>query len=219
MAELVLLGVPESTYTWSARLALVEKGVPYEMKLAAPRTPEILALHPFGKIPAMRHGDVVLFECQAIMRYVDEAFPGPSLTPPDIVGRARMAQWMSAVGDYFYQAMVIRLTLERFAPLLFKRKADEAVIANTLPDVTFQLDLLDRLFKDSKYLAGDGLSLADLLLIPAVFYVAMTPEGDSFMEQRPHLSRWQKSMAARRSFITTMPGFATKVLAEGVSPV
>ncbi len=52
------------------------------------------------------------------------------------------------------------------------------------------------------------MTLADMLLIPIIFSVAMAPEGGSFLEQRPHLSRWQKGMASRSSFIDTMPSFA-----------
>jgi glutathione S-transferase len=45
-----------------------------------PHTPEVVAIHPFGKIPVMRHGDVTLAESRAICGYVDRAFDGPALT-------------------------------------------------------------------------------------------------------------------------------------------
>ena len=52
------------------------------------------------------------------------------------------------------------------------------------------------------------MTLADMLLIPIIFSVAMTPEGGTFLEQRPQLARWQKGMASRPSFVDTMPPFS-----------
>ena len=66
MTELVILGDPRSIYVRTARMALVEKGVDYRLQPAAPHSDEILAIHPFGRIPAMRHGDVELFEAARV---------------------------------------------------------------------------------------------------------------------------------------------------------
>ena len=59
------------------------------------QSPEHLARHPFGRIPAIEHGDFKLYECQAILRYIDAAFDGPSLTPREPKAMARMS-WRSA---------------------------------------------------------------------------------------------------------------------------
>ena len=69
-------------------------------------------LHPFGKIPAMRHGDVTLFETSAIARYIDETFPGPRLQPADPRERAVMNQWISACNHYFYSDVIRRYVLQ-----------------------------------------------------------------------------------------------------------
>jgi glutathione S-transferase len=62
MPELQIIGVPQSNYVWVVRIACHEKGVPYTLLPVMPHTPEIEAIHPLGKIPALRHGDVVLAE-------------------------------------------------------------------------------------------------------------------------------------------------------------
>lgn len=215
MTKVELYGVPISSYTWSARLALGEKGVDYEMVEQQPHSTEQKALHPFGKVPAFRDGDFALFETVAIMRYVDEAFDGPSLQPSDARARARMEQWLSVINDNFYDAMIRRLVLERFAPMISKREPNESRIAGALEEIEFQLNLLNTHFTSNKHLADDDMSLADMLLIPVIFSVAMTPEGGSFLEQRPHLARWQKGMANRSSFINTMPSFAVAATVQG----
>ena len=64
MPELQIIGAPQSNYVWVVRIACHEKGVPYTLLPAMPHTPEIDAIHPLGKIPALRHGDVILADAK-----------------------------------------------------------------------------------------------------------------------------------------------------------
>jgi len=89
MEDVVVYGVPFSSYTWSARMALKEKGVEFQMVESQPHTQLQNELYPFGKVPAFRHGEFTLFETTAIMRYVDEAFEGPALQPETPAERLR----------------------------------------------------------------------------------------------------------------------------------
>lgn len=77
-----------------------------------------------------------------------------------------------------------------------------------MPDIEHYLDVLDSRFEVSAYLANENITLADILLIPIVFTVAMTFGGDDFVNNRPNLARWQKGMAGRTSLIETMPPFS-----------
>src|SRR5258708_20228050 len=95
MTAIKVHGVPPSTFTRTVLLACHEKGIDYELVPTAPH--EITALNPFRKIPAITHGDLVLFESTAILPYLDRSFPGPKLCPDDSVGIARCDQWISAV--------------------------------------------------------------------------------------------------------------------------
>src|SRR6516164_1377962 len=76
MPTLQIIGAPQSNFVWACRIACGEKGVPYELLPVFPHSPEVDAIHPFGKIPVMRHGDVTLCESRAILYYIDHAFPG-----------------------------------------------------------------------------------------------------------------------------------------------
>ena len=83
-----LYGLARSVYTRIARLALEEKGVSYtlhEVEIFGPGgvPAEHCKRHPFGRIPALAHGDSQLYETAANTRYVDEAFQGPALQPAD----------------------------------------------------------------------------------------------------------------------------------------
>src|SRR6185436_13016570 len=88
MAELEIIGVAQSNYVWAVRIAATEKGVPYKFTPLRPNTAEVGAIHPFSKIPVMRHGDFELFESKAIATYIDRTFDGPALIPADAKGAA-----------------------------------------------------------------------------------------------------------------------------------
>ena len=78
MSDLQIIGAPASNFVWATRIACAEKGVPYTFIPTLPHTPEVRAIHPFGKIPVARHGAVALCESRAICLYIDRAFPGPA---------------------------------------------------------------------------------------------------------------------------------------------
>ena len=205
MTELVILGNPLSTYTRSARMACEEKGVGYTLEAVDPSTPEHRGVHPFGKIPALRHGDFGLYETMAICRYVDEAFDGPPLQPAGVAGRALMMQWMSATLDYLYPAMIRKLVFERLVAPMHGRTADEALIAAALPEIADQARILDAVLGQSAFLAGDQASLADLFLYPILFYVNFTPEGRRVLDAAPALAAWLARLGERASAQATMP--------------
>lgn len=65
---------------------LEEAGIPYRMEIldygTTMKAPEYLAINPMGKVPAIRHGDVVVTEAAAICAYLADAFPDAGLAPP-----------------------------------------------------------------------------------------------------------------------------------------
>ena len=90
MAELQIIGGPQSNFVWTTRIVCAGKSVPYQHLSVIPHTPDVDAIHPFGKIPVMRHGDVALCESRAIISYIDRHFDGPSLMPRDPVAAAQV---------------------------------------------------------------------------------------------------------------------------------
>ena len=78
-----LFGSAGSPNVRGAMLGLAEKGVDYEFVDVAPpfKAPDHVARNPFGRVPAFEHDGFKLYETQAILRYVDGAFPGPALSP------------------------------------------------------------------------------------------------------------------------------------------
>src|SRR5579863_7022869 len=97
MSHVEIIGAARSTYTRVARMVCEEKSIAYELREAAPRSPDAFAIHPFGKIPALRHGDFELYESKAIATYLDLSFPGPRLIPTNPRHAALTEKWVSLV--------------------------------------------------------------------------------------------------------------------------
>lgn len=205
MTDVTLYGPAMSTYVRTARLACAEKGISHTLEEVDFHAEDYRRLHPFNKVPVLRHGDFTLFETEAICRYVDRAFPGPALQPTDPKALARMDQWMSAINDYVYPAMIEDIVWERFVVPMQGGQPDEAKIAAAVPKLVEYIAIFERALKDGAYLAGDAPSLADLALFPILVYVKTTPEGQEALKKAPALVAWFKRMAARPSAAATDP--------------
>ncbi|MDX1374903.1 MAG: SRPBCC domain-containing protein [Burkholderiales bacterium] len=204
-ANVALLGDPRSTYTRTARMGLAEKGVRYALATAGPKAAEVVAINPFERIPVFRDGDLQLFETSAILRYLEEAFPGPSLLPGNIRDRARCEQWVSAINAYCYDAMVRRYVLQYVFPKGPQGLPDRGVIDVALPQIARQLAIFDAAYGDRNQLAGANVSMADLFLAPILAYVCAMPEGSELMRAAPNVARAHAAMRERASFKDTEP--------------
>jgi glutathione S-transferase len=205
-ASCTLLGDARSSYTRSARIGFAEKGVAYTLDPCPPHSPAVDAIHPFGRIPALRDGDVEVWETAAILRYLDESFDGPPLTPPTIAERVRSEQWVSAVNSYLYDTMVRRYVLAYLFPKGADGQPDRGTIDAACKEMRPQIRALDRAWQKSDYLGGgQALSFADLFVAPILAYVERMPEGASLLADAPHLRRAQAAFRQRPSFVSTEP--------------
>src|SRR6201993_748078 len=170
MANPIVYGPAASTYVWSARLALAEKGVTHELvevPFGALGETSHLARQPFAKVPAFEHDGFALYETQAIMRYVDERFPGTPLQPEDVHEWSRMNQLIGIVDAYAWPSIAGTILFNRvLVPRLLNGTPDEAAIAAAMPRARLCLSEIDRLMEDHRFLTGNHVCLADLLVIP-----------------------------------------------------
>ncbi|HUN93822.1 MAG TPA: SRPBCC domain-containing protein [Burkholderiaceae bacterium] len=203
-ASLVLYGSPRSTFTRTARMALAEKGLAYTHVPSAPHTPEVLAINPFGRIPALRDGDTTLYETAAIVRYIDESFDGPPLFPlRGVSDRARCEQWVSLVVGHLFDAMIRRYVLQFVFPKGPEGKPDRAIIDGAISEMDRQFAALDTAFATSDFLVGGQLTAADLFVAPILAAVETFPEGKRLLEARHNVRRAQAAIRARPSFAAT----------------
>ena len=205
MAELEIFGVPFSNYVWSCRIVAGEKGVPVKLHDLRPQSPEMLAINPLGKVPAMRHGDVVLFESAAICSYIDKAFPGPALQPKDPAGAARVDQWVSVVNTSIDPVMLRQYGLGYFFPGTPDGSPDRVKIDAALLALKKMFGILEARLGQSKFLAGDQFSIADAILFPVLFYMKRPPESAALLVASPHVAAWLETVGARASVKAAAP--------------
>jgi glutathione S-transferase len=197
MSDPIVYGFPRSTFVNIVRLVLTHKDVPYTFHDLEPvmGKAEHLTLHPFDRVPIVRHGDFTIYETSAVVSYVDEAFAGPRLTPQDVRARGRMNQWISAVNSYYYPYMIYHVTHERLVFPELGIASDEKVVAHALPKVELGLGVLERELSHGRdYLLGAELSLADFYLLPSTFAFSLTEEGRTMYPKFPAFNRWRERM-------------------------
>src|SRR5260370_17448276 len=190
MARPIVYGPAGSTYVWSTRLALAEKGVAHELVEVGfdeHRQEPHLARHPFAKVPAFEHDGFALYETQAILRYIDEGFPVAPLQPTDLHQFARMSQIMGIVDAYVYPSIAGGILFNRILPPRLGLPVDEDAVAAALPRARLGLAEIARLQGDQPYLTGERLPLADLLLRPPLHYFSLLPQVYAPLPTPPHL--------------------------------
>jgi glutathione S-transferase len=214
---IIVHGIPGSPYVRKPLLVCEEKGAPYRLAAmafgtGAHKTPEYLARNPFGRIPTIEHGDFVLYEAQAIGRYIDQVFDGPSLTPADPRAQARMNQVMNIVDWYVMPSISAGIGFNRVVKPKFGMTPDEDAVAAALPLARTCVAALEDILAGQPYFAGDAVSLADLFAYGHFEFVGQTPEGADLLAGSPLLG-WIERMAERPSVKNT----TWERLAEGVA--
>ena len=205
MPNVEIIGFAPSTYVRVARMACEEKGVAYDLKPAPPHSPEVLAIHPFGKIPVMRHGDFELCESKAIATYLDLSFSGPRLIPSEARHAALTEQWVSLVNTRMDATMIRTYLFAYLFPKTADGKPDRQVIDAVTPALKEEIGLLNKSVARGGYLAGDGFTFADINVMPILFYLQKFPEGAAAIAAGKPLADYYERLAARPSFQNTIP--------------
>jgi Glutathione S-transferase len=186
------------------RIACAEKGVPYSLTSVMPHTPEVDAIHPVGKIPVMRHGDV-LGESRAICAYIDRVFDGPPLVPADPVEAARVEQWVSIVNTTIDPVWIRQYVGAGYIfPGTPDKSPNRAAIDAALPKMQQQFAVMDKAV-GSGHLVGDTFTLADMNLMPILYYMNKFPESSALLAACPKLKAYFERHAGRKSVQDSMP--------------
>jgi glutathione S-transferase len=209
MSEFNVYGIPGSPFLRSVEIGLQEKGLDYELHAIAPgehKQPDYLARHPFGRIPAFEHDGFAVYETQAILRYLDDVFPAPPLTPGNPAARARMNQLIGIIECYYFPKAAAPIGFNRIiGPRLLGIPSDESAITEAMPMARTCFAEFERLIDDKPYLTGETFSLADIMLGAQLDLICEAPEGRELIEETPRLGGWLKRMVERPSFIATQP--------------
>lgn len=218
-SELNRLGVSSdcsyqySVYSWIARLSLEVKQQNYDWIEVNPFAPDVphsyLSLNPFKRVPTLVHDKFHIYETGAITRYIDEAFPGPSLQPADPRHRARCNQFLSIIDSYVYWPFVRQVFSHSIFRPYLEQPSDAAEVQSGLESARDILAALEMLVAYTEYLCGAHMTLADIHLAPMVGYFAMSEDGSTLLKMHCKLTAWWSTMSTRTEYRATMPRLQT----------
>lgn len=213
MSGITVYGIPGSPFLRSVEIALKEKEVPYHLHVMSPaemKSPEHLKLHPFGRIPIFDHDGFRVYETQAIIRYLDEIYLHPPLTPGNPKDRTRMNQVIGIIEWYFFPKAAAPIAFNRIiGPRLLGLPSNEDAIAEAMPMARTAFAELDRLLGDKPYFTGETISVADIMLGAQLDLLSTTPEGTELIGGT-RLVPWLERMRSRPSFLATQPPAALR---------
>lgn len=143
------------------RWMLEEVGQPYDTVVleygTTMKSPEYLAINPMGKVPAIRHGDVVVTEGAAICAYLADAFPEAKLAPPSGSKlRGPYYRWL------FYGAGPVEAMASNHALGVSIPDDKRGMVGYGSREQV--IDTLERAVSQGDYLVGDSFTAADLYL-------------------------------------------------------
>lgn len=200
-----------SPFAWRVQLALEHKSLPYERKVLSfsagdTRKPEFLALNPRHRVPVIVDGDFVLYESNAIVEYLEDAYPssGARLFPGDARTRAITRRLIMEVDQYF-DAAIDPLTTQAFGKKPEER--DPAEIEKGRTAVIEEFALFTKAMR-GEYLAGP-LSAADFAFYPYTSYLPRCalklPDLDVDAMFTPELRAWRARIERLPFFDKTIP--------------
>lgn len=194
-----LCGFPASNYHNKAKLALLEKGVPFEEVIVYPSSdPAHLENSPMGKLPYLDTGRGLLREAQVIDEYLEDVFPDTPLYPREPMARARCRELIQFLELY------LELKARRLYPAAFFGAAASDELKK---DVSAQLEkgmrAFGKLAKFEPYIVGNEFTLADIcaaMHLPLINSAAKVVLGRDLLEQMPAVKPYLEMLAERPHF-------------------
>lgn len=164
MGKLTLWGRLSSCNVQKVVWLLEELQLPYEHIPAGGDfggldDPDYLAMNPHGKVPVLKDGDTVVWESEAILRYLAAGYGAPRFWPDDPAARAAVDQWLAWTAASLYRDWIdLFWRCVRTPP----ERRDAAEIERLRSNTAARYALLDRELAARPYIAGSDLTLADI---------------------------------------------------------
>lgn len=158
------------------------------------KRPPLIDLNPWGEIPILEDGEVVLRDSQAILVYLARRYAGEAWLPGDATGMATVMQWLSTSANEVQNGPGAARLVDKFGYQLDK--------ADTLRRAARILPLIEAHLSGHDWLALERPTIADCAVFP---YVALAPEGGVSLADFPNIRQWIARIKALPGFVP-MPG-------------
>jgi len=198
---LKLHGFAVSNYYNMVKLALLEKGVPFEeVPFFGGQLPQALAVSPRGKVPVLETEHGFISETGVILDYIEQTQPGKTLLPADAFGQAKVRELLREIELY------IELPARTcYAEAFFGAAVEPLIKERARADLLAGFATLKRNGKFQPYVAGEQLTIADLMFcfsvdlacavgkkVLNIDFLADFPQAKALLQllgEHPHMAR------------------------------
>lgn len=171
---ITLCGFSLSNYYNKVKLALLEKGIPFQEELVMTKSKDeaVLSCTPLGKVPFIRTEQGALCESQVIMDYLESAYPSPALLPADPFAAAKVRELIT-----FIELHLELVARELYGQAFFGGSCSDADKERVRKLLNKNIPAFKRLAKFAPYIAGDRFTMADCAAWVSLPLVAMATKS------------------------------------------
>jgi glutathione S-transferase len=199
-----LYGHPYSTNARKVHWALEELGLAYvyttvDWMKGEHKKPDYLRINPLGRVPAIRDGEVVMFESNAILCYLEERYGQGKLLPTESAPRAEVYEWLWWQASDLSRVMLEPFLMRFFASMgmsPFDESRHRALVAAT----SAPLDALETHLKGRETVAAKQFTIADIAVGESI---ALAEGAGIGLGGRPHIKAWFSRISERPAFKKT----------------
>ena len=194
-SSMTLFSDPRDHYSHRVRMVLCEKGVSVDIVDVDPddRPDELSQINPYNTLPTLLDRDLVLYQSNVIMEYLDERFPHPPLLPVYPVARAQSKLLMHRIEKDWSSAV----------DLLMSGSGKGGLVDKTRNELRESIAGIAPIFDDRKFFMNEEFSLVDCCVAPILWRL---PAIDISLpeKQTKSMQRYMNDMFSREAFIDSL---------------
>ena len=194
-SSMTLFSDPRDHYSHRVRMVLCEKGVSVDIVDVDPddRPDELRQINPYNTLPTLLDRDLVLYQSNVIMEYLDERFPHPPLLPVYPVARAQSKLLMHRIEKDWSSAV----------DLLMSGSGKAGLVDKTRNELRESIAGIAPIFDDRKFFMNEEFSLVDCCVAPILWRL---PAIDISLpeKQTKSMQRYMNDMFSRETFIDSL---------------
>ena len=194
-SSMTLFSDPRDHYSHRVRMVLCEKGVSVDIVDVDPddRPDELSQINPYNTLPTLLDRDLVLYQSNVIMEYLDERFPHPPLLPVYPVARAQSKLLMHRIEKDWSSAV----------DLLMSGSGKDGLVDKTRNELRESIAGIAPIFDDRKFFMNEEFSLVDCCVAPILWRL---PAIDISLpeKQTKSMQRYMNDVFSRETFIDSL---------------
>ena len=200
---LKLLSATPSPFARKARVVLLEKNIPFELKTINPwnMNADIERFNPLGKIPVLiTANNETIYDSKFIIEWIEHNYPDPAVFPTDAKTKFK-AQQIQVIADGICEAVIL-LFFENMRP---DPQQSKPWTERQIKKISNGLQALEQQISNDDFYVDNTFGIADISVVSAVDYLSLRFKTYEWRNKFTRISKFVARQSARQSFIETMP--------------